>query len=56
MKYLPTRGTYTMVPGASSARDVANVMGSAYVPIPPAVGWIVGNAMAPPGGVLSHQP
>ena len=56
MKYFFTRGTQTLVPGLSSAVAVAKVIGSAKVPLPPAVSWICGKEMSPPGGVLSHQP
>src|SRR5205823_2224991 len=50
MKYFFTRGTHTLVPGDSSAVAVAKVIGSANVPLPPAVLWIFGKEMSPPGG------
>src|SRR5579859_3040791 len=47
-KYFSTRGTYTIVPDGSSDLLVANVIGSLYVPVPPAQLWSVGYEMPQP--------
>src|SRR6266566_1076586 len=45
-----------MVPGFASRVSVANVTGSARVPVPPAVWWICGLEMIADGGELSTKP
>jgi hypothetical protein len=50
MKYFLTRWTHTFVPAGSSAVDVANVIGSANVPLPPAPLWICGYEILLRGG------
>lgn len=44
-----------IVPGGVSFFELANVIGSTYVPTPPASLWILGYAMSPPGGQLSYK-